>query len=291
MKYPKRLSILMACCLAAAFSGAQAQETSDGAATSTVGTSSTTEAQLAAEFAGFLGGKEQAGAVVSGLRQGTAFDLTTETTTTDPATNQTTTSTSTTTIEPPTGTMGYGNVRITLRLAQAQLNQMGITEPTPEQLSAVLLGGGINGTQVDGILAMRADGMGWGQIAQKYGMTVGQIMGKGVGLSNQTATSAQPKASRTSTSGTASSAKSSASSQVRANGYIPSGKPAGSGIVTGMGGSANASGNGGGKGQTIKASAQGKGAMSAGGQHVSGAGAANATGGASASAPGQLKKN
>ncbi len=289
-KQPRMHSMLLACCLAAAFPGVQAQETSAAGETTTVGISATTEAKLAAEFADFLGGEEQAGAVVSGLRQGTAFDLVTETTTTDPATNQTTTTTTTSTIDPPTGTMGYGNVRIALRLAQSELNQLGITEPTPEQLSAVLLGGEINGTQVNGILAMRAEGMGWGQIAQQYGMTVGQIMGKGAGLATQTATGAQSKTGGTRTSGTASSAKSSSASQVRSNGYIPSGKPAGTGIVTGMGGSVNGTGNGGGKGQTIKASAQGKSVLSAGGQHAATTGASNAGGGASATAPGQVKK-
>ena len=89
--------------------------------------------------------------------------------------------------------MGYGNVRITLRLAQAQLNQLGITQPTTEELSAVLLGGDINGSQVDGILAMRADGMGWGQIAKEYGMTVGQIMGKGAGPTKQATTTGTKK--------------------------------------------------------------------------------------------------
>lgn len=305
MKHPKHLhmrSLLLASCLAVAFSGAQAAETSTTAATATttttttaVGTSATTEAKLAAEFADFLGGEEQAGAVVSGLRQGTAFDLATETTTVDPTTNTPTTTTTTTTIDPPTGTMGYGNVRIALRLVQAELGQLGITQATPEQLSAMLLGGDINGTQVNGILTLRAEGMGWGQIAQQYGMTVGQLMGKGAVPASQTVASTQTKAAKT--GGTISSAtttKSNASSQVRSNGYIPSGKGSGSGIVTGMGSSVSGSKNGGSKGQAIKASAQDNGMVSAGGQHASqhasAAGVGNA-GGSSATAPGQIKKN
>lgn len=299
MKHPSALRIhstLLACCLAAAFSGVQAAETSTAtsttstATTTAVGTSTTTEAKLAAEFADFLGGEEQASTIVSGLRQGTAFDLATETTTTDPTTNTTTTTTTTTTIDPPTGTMGYGNVRITLRLAQSLLSQQGITQPTTEQLSAVLLGGDLNGTAVSGILTMRADGMGWGQIAQQYGMTVGQIMGKGAGLASQTAASAQAKTTKTSSTGASTSASAKSGPSSHSNGYIPSGKTAGAGIVTGMGGGAGSTGNGNGKGQTAKASAQGGGMISAGSQHASAAGVGNA-GGSSGTAPGQVKKN
>lgn len=285
---------LLACCLALAFPLANAAETGTTTTTATtttaVGTSENTEAKLTAEFAEFLGGEEQAQTVVSGLRQGTAFDLETQTTTTNPTTGATTTTTTTTTIDPPTGTMGYGNVRITLRLAEAQLNQLGITDPTPEQLSAVLLGGTINNTQVNGILAMRADGMGWGQIAQQYGMTVGQLMGNGAGLTKQPIVSAQPKTVSKTTSASSSTNKSSSASSAHSNGYIPSGKSAGAGIVTGTGSSVSGSGNGNSKGQTNKTSAQGGGVLSAGGQHAAATGASNAAGGAS-TAPGQIKKN
>jgi hypothetical protein len=211
--------------------------------------------------------------------------------------------------------MGYGNVRITLRLAEAQLSQMGITQPTTEELAAVLVGGEINGTQVDGILTMRADGMGWGQIAQEYGMTVGQLMGKGGGLTKQTttATTTTPakttgkaasisgsttksgQASQARSNGYIPSTKSTSASQARSNGYIPSGggKANGAGIVSAAGGSMGGSSNGGGKGQAhkITTSTQDAGALSAGGQHVSMSGASNAGGGSNAMAPGQAKKN
>lgn len=334
MKHPDHLkmrSLLLACCLAAAYPAAHAEETSTTTPTTTststtsitttaVGASSNTEAKLSAEFAEFLGGTEQADAVVSGLRQGTAFSLdaasnSTGTTGTTNTTGSSTTGTSpstttTTTIDPPTGSMGYGNVRITLRLAQAQLNQMGITQPTAEELSAVLLGGEINGTRVDGILTMRADGMGWGQIAKEYGMTVGQLMGKGAGLTKQATTletKTTPKAgavsSATTKSGQArsngyisSSPKSASASTARSNGYIPSGsgKTQGVGMVSAAGGSLGSSGQGNGKGQTqnkITTSAQGAGMVSAGGQHVSMSGVSNAGGGSKAMASGQLKKN
>ncbi|MHB1143375.1 MAG: hypothetical protein ACYCZS_00565 [Thiobacillus sp.] len=340
MKHPDHLKMrtfLLTCCLAAAYPAAHAEETSTTttptttstttASTSTtsttttaVGTSTNTEAKLSAEFAEFLGSQEQASAVVSGLRQGTPFsldaasDTASATGTTGTTGTTSTTSTATTTIDPPTGTMGYGNVRITLRLAQAQLNQMGITQPTTEELSAALLGGDINGTHVDGILTLRADGMGWGQIAREYGMTVGQLMGKGTGLTKQTATATT--VSQTKTTGKAaaissSTTKSGQTSQARSNGYIPSskstsassahsngyipsgsGKSHGAGIVSAAGGSMSGASNGGGKGQAhkITTSGQGAGAVSASGQHVS-MGASNAGGGSNAMTPGQAKKN
>ncbi|HEX7971804.1 MAG TPA: hypothetical protein VF501_06250, partial [Thiobacillus sp.] len=226
---------LLACCLATAFSAAHAAEirttTRSTTTSAAVGTSITAEAKLSAEFAGFLGGETQAGAVVSGLRQGTAFSFNDGTGTSTP-------------IAPPTGTMGYGNVRIALRLAQAELSKLGITQPTAGELSAVLLGGTIDGTRVNGILAMRADGMGWGQIAKTYGMTVGQIMGKGAGLTQQATTPPPPIRMTTKAS----------ASRVHSNGYIPSGtsNTHAAGIVSATGASVGSSGNGGGKGQANK---------------------------------------
>jgi hypothetical protein len=98
------------------------------------------------------------------------------TTTTDPVTN-----TSTTTTEAlPTGKMGFGNVKISLALAQESLRQQGIMQPTSEQLHTSLAGGqmvpGDPTTNTTGVLQMRADGMGWGQIAQRYNVKLGQLM-------------------------------------------------------------------------------------------------------------------
>ena len=310
-------SLLLACCLAAAYPTAQAVETSSTTTTTTaapsttttaIGTSATTESKLSAEFAEFLGGEEQASTVISGLRQGTAFSLdpASETTDTTASTGTTTTTTVATTIDPPTGTMGYGNVRITLRLAQAQLNQLGITQPTTEELSAILLGGDINGAQVNGILTLRAEGMGWGQIAKEYGMTVGQLMGKGTGLtkpsttttasqtktagktgSNSSASSQSTQTSKAHANGyIASSSKSASASQARSNGYIPSGKSNGSGIVSATGSSLGTSSSGLGKGLAKGNTPPSAAGTPAGGQHVTMSG-----GGSNATAPGQIKKN
>jgi hypothetical protein len=61
-------------------------------------------------------------------------------------------------------------------LAKQQLGTMGITEPTPQQLQAALTGGSVTTTattatgtptttttELDGILTMLSQNMGWGQ--------------------------------------------------------------------------------------------------------------------------------
>jgi hypothetical protein len=65
-------------------------------------------------------------------------------------------------------------------LAKASLADQGIHNPTPEQIKAALNGGTIttkSGEQVklDGVLKMRASGMGWGEIAHKLGFKLGEL--------------------------------------------------------------------------------------------------------------------
>jgi hypothetical protein len=76
--------------------------------------------------------------------------------------------------------MGYGNVSTSLALARFQLAQQGINHPTPQQLETALMGGTItaNGRTVayQGILQMRADGMGWGEIAHASGTKLGPVV-------------------------------------------------------------------------------------------------------------------
>ena len=140
--------------------------------------------KLSAEFSSFLGA--DAKAVITGLRNGTPIVLTTTNTTTSsaPGTPPVTTTT-TTTITPPTGKMGFGNVFISLALAKQELGQLGITRPTPQQLQAALSGGNVTvasgtlattSTTLPGILTMRSQNMGWGQIAQKLGFKLGTVV-------------------------------------------------------------------------------------------------------------------
>ena len=143
------------------------------------------------------------------------------TTTTDPATNATTT----TTEALPTGKMGFGNVKISLALAQESLRQQGIMQPTSEQLHTSLVGGqmvpGDSTTTTSGVLQMRAEGMGWGQIAQKYDVKLGQLMS-----GKQPASTATTTTSSTTTSSkgvTTASGKSSTTVTGKANGKAFSG--------------------------------------------------------------------
>jgi len=141
--------------------------------------------KISSDFNSFLGSDSTA--VVTGLRNGTPITLTSTTTTVSPTPGLPVTTT-TTTITPPTGQMGFGNVYISLALAKQQLSTLGITQPTPEQLQAALTGGTITQTtgtgatatttttNLQGILTMRSQNMGWGQIAQKLGFKLGPVI-------------------------------------------------------------------------------------------------------------------
>jgi len=186
--------------------------------TGTIGRSANVEAELSVEFADFLGSEQRAADVVEGLRTGESFEPSglddpqsgaapSETGGSLPLGEAPDTAFS---IDPPTDSMGYGNVRLTMKLAQANFEKLGITQPTDEQLSAMLVGGEIDGVQLDGILTERAAGAGWGEIAKRYDLKVGQLMGK-----------AANRASVTVDSGTDAAG---AATSTHTDGYIPSGK-------------------------------------------------------------------
>lgn len=136
--------------------------------------------KLSAEFNSFLGA--DARAVVTGLRSGTPIVLTRTAPGSTPGSAPVTTTT--TTITPPTGKMGFGNVFISLALAKQELSQLGIAQPTPQQLQAALTGGTITSgtgttatsTNLQGVLTLRSQNMGWGQIAQKLGFKLGSVV-------------------------------------------------------------------------------------------------------------------
>lgn len=108
------------------------------------------ESQLVEKWKPLVGGSEaKAKTLVSGLRDGTDFKI------------------GNTTFDPPTAKMGYGNVDTALALAEQTLPR----NPTPEQLKMALIGT----TAKPGVLALRADGQGWGQIAQSMGFKLGEV--------------------------------------------------------------------------------------------------------------------
>jgi hypothetical protein len=205
--------------------------------------------KISGTFNSFLGSDSTA--VVTGLRNGTPITLTT---TTPAATTGAAPTVTTTVITPPTGQMGHGNVFISLALAKQQLGQMGISQPTPEQLQAALTGGTITTgtgatattTQLQGILTMRSQGMGWGQIAQQQGTKLGPVI-SGLKSANKQVTTTN--ASSTSQSGSSSSGIVSGSGKSHGNsGQNVSGQnSSGEGIVSGSGrsvGNGNAYGKG-----------------------------------------------
>src|SRR5499426_1038222 len=205
--------------------------------------------KISETFSSFLGSDSPA--VVTGLRNGTPITLTTTTPATTPGAAPTVT---TTVITPPTGQMGHGNVFTSLALAKQQLGQLGISQPTPQQLQAALTGGTITtgtGTtattsQLQGILTMRSQGMGWGQIAQQQGTKLGPVIS---GLKSANKQMTTTNASSTGSQSTSSSSGIvSGSGKSQGNSGQNSGQNrSGEGIVSGSNGSTG-NGNAYGKG-------------------------------------------
>ena len=85
------------------------------------------------------------------------------------------------TLTPATKAMGWGSVKAALALAQAQLQQLGISKPDAHQLLASLNGGTVKrgdgaAVALSGVLAMRAHGMSWAQITQEGGTKVSTVI-------------------------------------------------------------------------------------------------------------------
>lgn len=125
--------------------------------------------RIGSGFESFAGSRSNAESLALGLRQGQAVTLTS-------------TDGQAVTFTPPTRPMGQGNVVHALSLAQAQLAAQGITEPSPEQLQAALMGGTVTTgadaaaqtTTYEGILQLRSQGMGWGKISHAIGVKPGR---------------------------------------------------------------------------------------------------------------------
>ncbi|MGN2254099.1 hypothetical protein ACFWZ4_12025 [Frateuria sp. GZRe12] len=169
-----RVSILAAALAAVlALSPAIAQTAPEGDTPTTTSDNHAAQ-QLAGQFESFAGSDANAQALVDGLRDGSEITLEETTTQADGTTTQTT-------FQPATGALGYGNVKIALSLAEASLAGAGITEPTADEIAAALNGGTLtleDGTSIDfdGVLTERADGEGWGAIAQAMGVKLGDVM-------------------------------------------------------------------------------------------------------------------
>lgn len=114
-------------------------------------------------FAAFAGSRANLESLAVGLRHGTQIKLSG--------------SGESTTVLPPTKPMGYGNVTRALDLAARNLAAVGISEPTPTQIGAALNGGTVRTATgevpLQGVLQLRSEGMGWGQIAHRVGVRPG----------------------------------------------------------------------------------------------------------------------
>lgn len=135
--------------------------------------------RVTTQFADVTCSPENARMLVEALRGGTAVTLS--------ADGKTTTFT-------PTAKLGYGEAYIALALAAEALRNAGVTGcATPDQWKSVLMGGPLaaSGTTMTatsrsasassssnfpGILALRAQGQGWGQIAQTTNVQLGRVV-------------------------------------------------------------------------------------------------------------------
>ncbi len=151
------------------------------AATGTQPKATNTEAtKLATHYSDFAGSDANALALVDGLRNGSPVTLET-TSTVKNADGTTGTVVTPTTFQPATHKMGYGNINIALALAQDELTKAGITDPTAAEIEAALNGGSITSTSGEtqtfqGVLALRADGEGWGKVAKTLGVNLGDVV-------------------------------------------------------------------------------------------------------------------
>jgi hypothetical protein len=135
------------------------------------------QARIISEFSELAGSEANARSLVAGLRQASEITLTVPASGGQPGT--------VTRFMPPTRPLDYGDVRISLALAREQLAQLGIAQPTPSQIRAVLAGGGV-ATHVSGrattpfllpgVLQLRASGIGWVKIADAMGVTLRPAM-------------------------------------------------------------------------------------------------------------------
>jgi hypothetical protein len=247
--------------------------------------------KISGDFNSFLGADSKT--VVTGLRSGTPITLTSTTTTpsTTPGGLPVTTPTNTV-ITPPTGQMGFGNVYTSLALAKQQLSTLGISQPTPQQLQAALTGGTITQTtgtgattttDLQGVLTMRSQNMGWGQIAQKLGFKLGPVI-SGMKSANHSLASSAAASSKGSGVTSASGQSGAADSGIVSGSGKPHGN-SGQGIANGKGSSdgivtASGKGNGNAYGLNRSGIVTGSGSSAGANGGIVGAGGSNGNGAA-----------
>lgn len=148
--------------------------------TATLDNAASTE-RLIAEFGGWIGNRHDADQLVTTLRSGRP-------TATEGAAS----------IAPVTGPLGYGEVRLALKLAQGALVQQGVQYPDSAQLRAALHGGKLQTPQgeqmLDGVLPQKTQGVGWATMAGRYGLSMEDMLpppGKAVTVKQATSSAAK----------------------------------------------------------------------------------------------------
>jgi hypothetical protein len=182
--HAKPSHLLLSAALAAAlFATAPVSAQDTGTDAALVAEATVPKQRLVDRYTELAGSEAAAADLVADLRSGGDFTVSEQvtTTTTNPdGTTTTTTSTVERTIVNPNGAMGWGEVNITLALAQALVDA-----GTYPDLQSALTGvqttvtnpDGTTTTTVEGgVLAMRADGMGWGAIAKQLGFKLGTLI-------------------------------------------------------------------------------------------------------------------
>ncbi|NBX20495.1 MAG: hypothetical protein EBR58_03525 [Betaproteobacteria bacterium] len=197
--------------------------------TATLDNAASTE-RLISEFGGWIGNRHDADQLVTTLRSGRPTATEDQLVTTLRSGRPTATE-GAASKEPATGPLGYGEVRLALKLAQGALAQQGVAYPNPDQLQAALHGGVLRtpqGEQVmDGVLPQKARGTGWANMAERYGLTMEDLLpppGKAVTVKSAKQSAAKGKA-KAGAKGKA-SAKASSNGKAKASAKKPVAKAA-----------------------------------------------------------------
>jgi hypothetical protein len=244
----KYLHVAVMAALALCAVQANAAETTTTTTTSASTTVSTTSADAAylkrieGGYTDFAGSSSNLQSLASGLRHGSTVTLTDAT------------GAPSTTFTPPTKPMGYGNITRALDFANRDLAAAGITNPTPEQVSAALMGGTVTNAQgqvitMDGVLQLRSQGMGWGQIAHQLNISpAANVHGQNATLVNAAGTSGKVSGNHSgivNADGSSSSGLTTASGKTVNAGGTKSNAGGHSGIVSADGGAAGSVSSGG----------------------------------------------
>jgi hypothetical protein len=164
----KATILLLASSLLMLPAAAAAQSNKSAGVTTTAGKGQTVNAgQLIERYSASAGSPANAKSLVNGLRTKTEITLVgASTKTVCTPKGCTSGGTEMVTFYPPTDPMGWGNVDIALALMEADVKANNVTTFTPQHIKAALLGGSVGSITFKGVLKLRAEGNGWGEVAK-----------------------------------------------------------------------------------------------------------------------------